>query len=199
MNRSIPTLTFLILLFLGLSTGLHAQSIGIAPGITYRMEDKVGGAHLRAYYHMPKWLSIGGEFSYYLPELYEGDPVGNNNFYTSKKSVWAIDLNAHIDLRVGHIFDFYPLLGVNLSRIEDTGGGTFPDGSLIEVVDANQLGFNLGAGLHLFPDQMGPFFEYKYILGNTQQRVLTGGFVFIINLGNESKDFVEDHEDPRLR
>lgn len=198
MNR--PTLLCALFLILaGWGVGASAQSIGIAPGIAYRMEDKLGGAHFRAYYHFPKWLSLGGEFNYFLPEQYEGDPYGTNNFYLSKKVVWSLNLNAHVDLRVGRYFDFYPLLGLNLTWLDDTGGGTFPDGSTILEQKDNNFGFNLGAGLHLFPEQMGPFFEYKYILGNMEQRVLTGGFVWIINLGAKDEDFVDDLEDPRLR
>lgn len=201
-------LTLILTAFL-LGTGfVQAQSILIAPGITFRNEERLAllqeegleGMYIRVAYQFPKWLSIGPEFSYFKPLVYEGDSDGDSVWELSRRRLWTLDLNAHIDLHLGKVATLYPLIGLNLTNeylVEDAilVNGE-PD---IDPLKEGNFGVNIGGGFHLFPDQLGPFAEYKYTIGGLTGHTLTAGLVIRINLGKKDDDWVKDHEDIRLK
>ena len=199
----------LLLTAMLLGTGfLQAQSILIAPGISFRNEERLAlqqeegfeGLYFRVAYQFPKWLSIGPEFSYYKPLVYEGDADGDAIVEISRRRIWALDINAHIDLHVKDIVTFYPIIGLNVTNeylIEDA---VVVDGSpIIDPTKEGNFGVNVGVGFHLFPKQLGPFAEYRYNFGGLSAHTLSAGLVIRLNLGAKDTDWVDDHEDIRLK
>lgn len=193
-----PFFLFLTILFCaGLS---QAQSFTIAPAVTYRMEEELEGAHLRAYYALPKWLSFGPEFSYFKPVKYEGDSDGDFVQELSRRRVWAFDFNAHLDIKLGKWATIYPLAGLNVTNVYEIDADEVIDGvPTIDPTRDNLIGLNVGGGIHLLPKQMGPFFEYKYTFNELKVRTITIGIVFRLEGRDKSRDWVKDHEDIRLK
>jgi|GEM_PF-5587739 len=191
---------FLFLALVCCASISQAQSFTIAPGVTYRMEEELEGLHLRAYYALPKWLSFGPEFSYFKPVKYEGDSDGDFIQELSRRRVWAFDFNAHLDIKLGKVATIYPLAGLNVTNVYEIDAQEVINGEPnVDPTEESIIGFNAGGGIHLFPKQMGPFFEYKYTFGDLKVRTITLGIVFRIQRGEKSRDWVRDHEDIRLK
>ncbi len=186
----------------------QAQSILVAPGITFRNEERLAllqeegleGISFRVAYQFPKWLSIGPEFSYFKPLVYEGDSDGDNVTEFSRRRLWTLDLNAHIDIHLGKVATLYPLVGLNLTNEYLLEDGVVVDGEpTTDPLKEGIFGVNIGGGFHLFPEQLGPFAEYKYTIGGLTAHTLTVGLVIRLRLGKEDDDWVNDHEDIRLK
>ena len=192
------TLTLVLFLVLGAGFAYTQSSLLIGPGMSYRVDDQVEGGHFRLYFALPKWLSFGPEFTYYIPTSYEGQDDQNNDV-TLRRELWSGDFNLHVDIKIKDFATVYPLLGVNITSLYEEGIPG-PDGLVPTTpVDENYFGFNVGGGIHLFPRQIGPFFEYKYTLGDLQQPVVTAGINFRIRLKNDDRDWVPPIEKPRQK
>lgn len=203
-------LTLVLTAFLTGFGVVKAQSILIAPGITFHNEERLAlqqeegfeGAYIRIAYQFPKWLSIGPEFSYFKPLVYEGDSDGDAITEISRRRLWKLDLNAHIDLHLGKVATLYPLIGLNLTNEYSLENAIVVDGNGntdIDPLKEGNFGVNIGGGFHLFPEQLGPFAEYKYTIGGIAAHTLTAGLVIRINLGEKENKWVKDHEDIRLK
>ena len=179
---------------------LKAQSLLVGPGVSYRMDDEVEGFQGRVYYALPKWLSFGPELTYFLPAAFEGVADSTEQYYVSERRLWAADFNLHIDIKIKNAITLYPIIGGNLTKLYEVDAVRLEDGSLSQdPLDKMYFGLNLGGGIHFVPRQMGPFFEYKYTLGDLSQQMVTAGFLFRINLKGDNFDWVRDHENPRTK
>ncbi len=193
---------FVLVLLMTVGTGfLSAQSSSllIGPGVSYRIQDEFEGGHFRLYYALPKWLSFGPEFTYFIPTGYDG-PDTTGARIIRERQVWTADFNIHIDIKIKNIATVYPLFGGNLTHVYEYDGEASEDGTLLGTpLDENYFGFNVGGGIHLFPKQIGPFFEYKWTLGDQAQRTITAGINFRIPLKKDDRSWVPDPEAPRQK
>lgn len=189
----------LMTVLLGVGTA-SAQSILFGPGVSYRMADEVEGVHFRTYFALPKWLSFGPEFTYFLPASFEGVVDSTLDYRVSERRLWSADFNFHIDIKVKNVLTLYPIIGGNLTKLYEVDAVRSETGQLSQdPIDDLFFGLNVGGGLHLVPKQMGPFFEYKATLGDLKQQVFTAGFLFRINLKGDDFEWVDRHEDPRTK
>lgn len=189
----------LCLLTMALGTGASkAQSLLFGPGLSYRMADEVEGVHFRTYFALPKWLSFGPEFTYFLPSAFEGVVDSTEQYYVSERRLWAADFNFHIDIKIKDVLTIYPLVGGNLTKLYEVDAVRLENGNLSQdPVDDMFFGLNVGGGIHFVPRRLGPFFEYKATLGDVKQQVFTAGILFNINLKGDDHSWVGDHEEPR--
>lgn len=193
------SLIFVMTMLLGVGT-TSAQSLLFGPGVSYRMADEVEGVHFRTYFALPKWLSFGPEFTYYIPSSFEGVTDSTLQYYVSERKLWSADFNFHIDIKIKNALTIYPIIGGNLTKLYEVDAVRLETGQLSQdPIDDMFFGLNVGGGIHFVPRQMGPFVEYKATLGDLKQQVFTAGFLFRINLKGDDYEWVDDHEDPRTK
>lgn len=131
----------------------------IGGGLVFGSDIEELGITLDGNFYISDQFSISPNLTFFFAE----DPV---NFFT-------INADGRYNFEVGSETIVYPLGGLNLAFTSIDTGGFGGDTSNTE------LGINLGGGInYFFSDNLGILGELKFVVGDADQIVLTGGITY---------------------
>lgn len=106
-------------------------------------------------------INISPSINYYF-----GESVGS-----ASSSILTVNADGHYTFEGGNGLIFYPLAGLNLTRMSVSALG--------QSISNTLFGVNLGGGLNYgFSDSLTGVFETKYILSDANQAVFSAGILF---------------------
>ncbi len=161
-KQTLKILSAIALLSVFFSTESNAQ-FELGGGLVFGTDVEELGITVDGNYYFDENWSISPNFTIFFAE----DPI---NFFT-------INVDGRYNFEVGPSPTIvYPLGGLNLAivSVEDTGFG--------DDDSDTELGINLGGGVnHFFNSNFGILGELKFVIGDADQIVLTGGVVYRFN------------------
>ncbi len=143
-----------------LTVNMNAQSGSIGGGLSYGSEIEEPGINLRASGALSSGIMFGADFNYFFP----GD---DGSFDVD---VYGVNGNLSFLIHAGEVVYLYPLVGINYTSVRTEFVGFTETRSEVGANVGGGFGFNFGA--------ISPFLEYKYVISNYDQNVLTVGVLF---------------------
>jgi len=147
---------------------VKSQSIMVGGAVSYGSDINQFAPNIRVYYGPSEHLCFGPEFSYF-PKVMKGHESIQLNEY-GFVAHYIFDLKEKIGL--------YPLLGINYGL----------ERSIISksIHTEDSFGAAIGAGFHLYWNNILPFAEYQYITGRLSQSKVSIGIIYNFHLKKHS-------------
>lgn len=163
----------LVFIFLLMMAPLAQAQVGIevGAGLIYGTEVEQVGLNARGGFRFGNWRVAPG-INFFFPQ--------NDDFFGGdlKTTVWSINIDGNYVFEPGGIVGVYPLVGLNFTTVRvkssSDNGGLFDE----TTVSDTEVGVNIGAGVEFDVKVIKPFLEFKYVIGNFDQAVFTGGVKF---------------------
>ena len=165
MRKKISMLLFMLLISVGAMQTVQAQ-LQIGGGLIYGTEIEEFGIQGNATLNIPGPIRLAADIGIFFV-----DDVGNLD-----TSLWEINFNGHYLFPGIPKANVYGLAGINIVTASVEGqvlGVTFDESD-------SELGLNVGGGAEIPIGFAKLFGELKYVLGDADQAVFTGGLRFSI-------------------
>jgi len=174
-------MTIMLSLSLNMSYG---QSFSLGGGIPYNLTAEVPGINLRAYYNIKDKICFGPELTFFAPKtiMHDDEEI--------KTNIWEFNWNFHYIVEVSEHLGIYPIVGFNYTQEKEDI--TFMSSGEDKTETINALGINIGGGFHRPLENMVPFLEYEYVLGDLSEHIITAGVFFTI--GKEHSSSKEEEQ-----
>lgn len=179
MKNKIFTITCMLMISLVICDQSFGQSFSLGGGMIYGDDIGTVGAQARAYYNTKNGkMCFGPEFSHFLKssETIHGEEI--------TRQLNEINFNLHYIMELDEKWGVYPVIGMNMSfeKEEITTLGES------HTENINELGANLGAGIHRSFNQWLLFAEYDHLFSDLSQNSIVIGAFFTFGKTTESTE-----------
>ncbi|NJO02486.1 MAG: porin family protein [Bacteroidia bacterium] len=173
--NKISKCSLLLLLALTFTQTIQAQDtppFELGAGLIYGTEIEEIGFNVRANYSFNENLRIAPSINYFIPNK---EDIGG---FENKTSIWSINVDGNYLLFIGSdMVNLYGLAGLNVTLVKTSQEQEVEGGFNTEISEdtETEVGLNLGIGVDVDLGRITPFGEFKYVVSEFDQAVLTVG------------------------